>query len=85
MDQESTSDSNEDDGTVDCDVENGSTQIRKETVEVKAEKPGKKAKRGIIYLSKIPKYMNVAMIREMFSDYGKVGRVYLQLADNGWS
>ncbi|XP_029170683.1 activator of basal transcription 1-like [Nylanderia fulva] len=44
--------------------------------------PKKKVKRGIIYLSTIPKYMNVAMIREIFSAYGKVDRVYLQLAEN---
>ena len=42
-----------------------------------------KRKRGIIYLSTIPRYMNVTKIREVFSNYGKVGRVYLQLADSG--
>lgn len=42
----------------------------------------KKVKRGIIYLSTIPKYMNVTMIREIFSAYGKVDRVYLQLDEN---
>ncbi|KAI4491293.1 hypothetical protein M0802_010226 [Mischocyttarus mexicanus] len=46
------------------------------------EKSVKKKKSGIIYLSTIPKYMNVITIREMFSTYGKVGRVYLQLAKN---
>lgn len=44
-------------------------------------KPEKKKKRGIIYLSTIPKYMNVTKIRETFSVYGKLGRVYLQLAE----
>ena len=43
----------------------------------------KKKKRGIIYLSTIPKYMNVIKIRETFSVYGKVERVYLQLAATG--
>lgn len=43
----------------------------------------KKRKRGIIYLSKIPKYMNIAKIRELFSEYGKIGRIYLQLSENG--
>ncbi|KPJ12164.1 Pre-rRNA-processing protein esf2 [Papilio machaon] len=38
----------------------------------------KKKKRGIIYLSTIPPYMNVAKIREIFSQYGEVGRIYLQ-------
>lgn len=35
-------------------------------------------KRGIIFLSSIPPYMNVAKIREIFSQYGEVGRIYLQ-------
>ncbi|XP_043262074.1 activator of basal transcription 1-like [Colletes gigas] len=42
----------------------------------------KKRKRGIIYLSSIPKYMNIAKIREILSEYGEIGRVYLQLAEN---
>ncbi|XP_047364510.1 activator of basal transcription 1-like [Vespa velutina] len=42
----------------------------------------KKKKSGIIYLSTIPKYMNITKVREIFSTYGKVGRVYLQLAEN---
>ncbi|KRT79040.1 RNA binding protein, partial [Oryctes borbonicus] len=41
----------------------------------------KPPKRGIIYLSTIPPYMNVTKIREIFSEFGTVGRVYLQLAD----
>ncbi|XP_031787202.1 activator of basal transcription 1 [Nasonia vitripennis] len=45
-------------------------------------KPEKKKKRGIIYLSTIPRYMNVTKIREIFSAYGEIGRVYLQLADS---
>jgi hypothetical protein len=43
----------------------------------------KQEKRGIIYLSTIPKYMNVIKIREIFSVYGEVGRIYLQLAQSG--
>lgn len=35
-------------------------------------------KKGIIYLSTIPPYMNVAKIREIFGQYGDVGRIYLQ-------
>lgn len=40
-------------------------------------------KRGIIYLSSIPPYMNVLRIREVFGEFGTVGRVYLQLAEQG--
>lgn len=43
-------------------------------------KSQQKKKRGIVYLSTIPKYMNVIKVREIFSDYGKLGRVYLQPA-----
>ncbi|XP_059058390.1 uncharacterized protein LOC131851843 [Achroia grisella] len=35
-------------------------------------------KRGIVFLSTIPPYMNVAKIREIFSQFGDVGRVFLQ-------
>lgn len=38
----------------------------------------KKKKRGILYLSSIPKYMNVTILREMLSQYAKIGRIYLQ-------
>ncbi|KAH0953443.1 hypothetical protein HN011_007376 [Eciton burchellii] len=63
------------------DMENESNQI-KDIQEKKTVKPNKKVKRGIIYLSTIPKYMNVTMLREIFSAYGEVGRVYLQLEEN---
>ena len=60
------------------------------TEEVREEEPTKinkitkkPPKRGIIYLSTIPPYMNVTKIREVFGEYGKIGRVYLQLADPG--
>nr|CAH7763154.1 unnamed protein product [Callosobruchus chinensis] len=53
-------------------------------VEQTADSPKKKKppKRGIIYLSAIPPFMNVTKIREYFSAFGKVGRVYLQLKEN---
>ncbi|XP_036348013.1 pre-rRNA-processing protein esf2-like [Rhagoletis pomonella] len=41
-------------------------------------KPKKKRKKGIIYVSNIPKHMNVTRIREILGEYGKIGRVYLQ-------
>lgn len=43
-----------------------------------SEKPAKKKKRGIIYISSIPKYMNVTILREMLSQYAKIGRIFLQ-------
>lgn len=47
-----------------------------EPTEKRNSKPPKK---GIIYLSTIPPYMNVTQIREYFDKFGKVDRVYLQL------
>lgn len=44
-----------------------------------SKKLKKSPKRGIIYLSTLPPYLNVSQIREIFSQYGIVGRVYLQL------
>lgn len=42
------------------------------------KKKEKKLKQGIIYLSSIPKYMNVALVREYLSPYGSIGRLFLQ-------
>ncbi|XP_053978816.1 activator of basal transcription 1-like [Hylaeus volcanicus] len=53
-----------------------------EIVEEENATQTKTRKRGIIYLSNIPKYMNITKIRELLSEYGKIGRVYLQLAEN---
>ncbi|XP_013191991.1 uncharacterized protein LOC106136092 [Amyelois transitella] len=38
----------------------------------------KTRKRGVVYLSTIPPFMNVAKIREIFSEFGDVGRIFLQ-------
>lgn len=57
--------------------------ISNENSEAEESKSKKPPKRGIIYLSTIPPYMNVTRIREVFGEFGNVGRVYLQLADKG--
>lgn len=44
------------------------------------EVPKKKKKRGIVYISSIPKYMTVAILREYLGRYASIGRVYLQAA-----
>lgn len=41
----------------------------------------KKKKRGILYISTIPKFMTVAILREHLGRYGSIGRVYLQAAE----
>jgi ESF2/ABP1 family protein len=43
----------------------------------------KKQKCGIVYISTLPPHMNVTKIREIFSLYGDIGRVFLQPADTG--
>lgn len=43
-----------------------------------SQPPTKKRKRGIIYLSTIPKHMTVAIARDMFSQYANIGRMYFQ-------
>lgn len=61
----------------DEDVEKVGNQLESKIVIPNAaiKKPRKK---GILYISSIPRYMNVAIMREMFSKYGTVGRIFLQ-------
>lgn len=49
--------------------------------------PLKKKKPGVIYISSIPKHMNVTILRELMEPYGDVGRIYLQPERKGrlWS
>jgi len=50
--------------------------------ETKISKPSKSKKKlkeaGIIYLSRIPAYMSVKVIREMLGQHGEIGRLFLQ-------
>lgn len=43
----------------------------------------KKRKKGIIYISSIPKHMNVAICREFMEAFGEVGRLFLQPDSKG--
>lgn len=38
----------------------------------------KKKKPGIIYLNYVPRYMNVVKVREYFSEFGEVRRLFLK-------
>ena len=40
-------------------------------------------KKGIVYISSIPKHMNVAICREMMERFGEVGRIFLQPDSKG--
>lgn len=55
-----------------------SIRIENDEIKTKGLEKLKKKKRGIIYISNIPKHLNVSMIREFLGHYGKIGRVYLQ-------
>lgn len=46
------------------------------------EKPKPKCKYGVIYLSYIPEGLNVKILRDIMSEFGEVGRVYLECEDN---
>ena len=59
---------------------NEDTQPQKKQKKLKLKVDESQA--GIIYLSKIPTYMNVKRLRQMMEQYGGVGRIYLQ-ADGG--
>lgn len=43
--------------------------------------PKKKKKKGIVYISSIPKFMTVSILREQLGRYATIGRVYLQAAE----
>ena len=49
-----------------------------ELSKITTKKKEKYKKPGIIYLSRIPTYMNVKKIRHIFEKYGEIGRVFLQ-------
>uniref|UniRef100_A0A5S6QA07 Activator of basal transcription 1 n=1 Tax=Trichuris muris TaxID=70415 RepID=A0A5S6QA07_TRIMR len=44
-------------------------------------KKEKKVEPGIVYLSTIPYCLTVQRVRELFSDYGEIGRIYFQRED----
>ncbi|KAL3887902.1 hypothetical protein ACJMK2_000289 [Sinanodonta woodiana] len=62
------------------------TSMQEDAVtEVNQENTTKKKKKqiepGIIYLSRIPPYMNVKHVRDIFGRFGEVGRIFLQPDD----
>jgi ESF2/ABP1 family protein len=44
----------------------------------------KVGKKGIIYISSIPKHMNVAICRELLESYGEINRIFLQPDKKGY-
>lgn len=47
-------------------------------VECALKVKGAKRKKGIVYITNIPKHMNVTRMREYLSPYGDINRIYLQ-------
>ncbi|XP_002070970.2 pre-rRNA-processing protein esf2 [Drosophila willistoni] len=76
----STGNENDDDDNVDDEDEMDLANFKANTDSSKSQlnAPAKKRKKGIIYISNIPKHMNVIRIREILGEMGKIGRVYLQ-------
>ncbi|KAL1376054.1 hypothetical protein pipiens_017107 [Culex pipiens pipiens] len=76
--QESAADSDEQpesDANDDDDQEEPAATKRSK---LKLVTPLQKKKPGIVYISSIPKHMNVTILRELLEPYGDVGRIYLQ-------
>lgn len=46
-------------------------------------KQKKQGKKGIIYISSIPKHMNVSICRELLESYGEIDRIFLQPDQKG--
>ncbi|KAJ9593396.1 hypothetical protein L9F63_015100 [Diploptera punctata] len=70
----------------DSDGDSDKLETNEENVERNGVKGGlekKKKKCGIIYISTLPKYMNVTKVREIFGSYGEIDRVYLQPTETG--
>lgn len=79
QEQEIVSENNDDDDDEQSDANEmdvaGPSGVNDDANEVK--KP-KKKKKGIIFISSIPKHMNVMIMREMLGQYAKIGRIFLQ-------
>ncbi|XP_055912115.1 uncharacterized protein LOC129946103 [Eupeodes corollae] len=61
-----------------CSIDNVDEEEPSDIEMEQLSKPKKKRKKGIIFVSNIPKHMNVTRIREILGGYGKIGRVFLQ-------
>ncbi|KXJ26414.1 pre-rRNA-processing protein ESF2 [Exaiptasia diaphana] len=52
-----------------------------DTEEVEKNEERKERKPGIVYLSRFPPFMKPAKVRHIFSQYGEIGRLFLQPED----
>lgn len=73
---------NEKDEEMEADQSNAEAEkLLPSSSKLKAQK--KIGKKGIIYISNIPKHMNVAICRELMESFGEVGRIFLQPDSKG--
>lgn len=77
-DEEEIADEEEDVNIEEADGDTHSEDPEPASSSLKPNAPAKKKKRGIIYLSTIPKHMTVSIARDMFNQYADVGRMYFQ-------
>lgn len=77
------SDSEEDEPTDDMEEDQQESQEPEASTHKQKEESIKKRKKGIIYISSIPKHMNVAICRELMERFGDVGRIFLQPDSKG--
>ena len=61
-----------------ADPEHVESREEEPTPTTKTRKAKKETDPGIAYLSRIPKGMNVKKVRQIMSEYGEVGRLFLQ-------
>lgn len=76
--EEQEDEENEVDEQEENDKEENNALTKKTQMMKNQEKPRKKKKKGIIYLSTIPKHMTVTIAREILGQYADIGRVFLQ-------
>lgn len=78
------SESEEDEPNEAMDVEQSEDEdLYVEPEESETKQTLKTRKKGIIYISQIPKHMNVAICRELMERFGEVGRIFLQPDSKG--
>lgn len=49
-----------------------------EVEETRSKRKTKETTPGVVYMSRLPPFMKPAKIRNIFSQYGEVGRLFLQ-------
>ncbi|XP_033727807.1 activator of basal transcription 1-like [Pecten maximus] len=64
-------------------ADNENTNSSSSVISPKTKQKKKDVVPGVIYLSRIPPFMSVKKIRDIFSDYGDVERIFLQPNERG--